>query len=1039
VLLLTWAMIWARRTQALTVFLMAAVAVGAAVGSTVYVDAAQQRIAVDDVAAASPSQRTVSVVENVRLKADPTDQIAQSQLASSRLRAFEQSVPRLVRLDGFTTVFSVRYTAFFGDRDWRPESDGVNGSLEYRQDFCDHVILVEGRCVSGPGEALVGVARAAQGFGLSKTLVSTPVERVIPRGSEAFYAPRGGPAQLVVVGVYKPRVADEDYWGSTGADLLAPTAEPVFTDRRTFAATDHEAESQTVMGYARPGTFALGRLGAIHTDVDKVFADTGNFRATSDIETLLGRIQRDNRTVGLVAGVAAVPLVALCWYVLFLAIAYTAQARRTELGMVKLRGVSSGDQWWIAAAESLAPVAAGAVAGYLGGHLAVWAYARAFFGSVVTVGLSWRPLPFAAVALAGAVLAGLVAMRRDLASTATELLRRVPALRRGWRGLVLSVLVCAVAGLSLVQLRSEPVGGAAAAESGLGRFAPALLIVGTGLLCAVLVDPIMGWLGNRAMRRGRLGLALAGLHIGRRRSGSRLLSLVMVAVGLLTFAAAAADFSARQQEREAGLVVGANEVVTVLGKTPSGVLQAVRSVDPTGKFAMAAVPIYTGSARKLLAVDAPRLPAVAFWPDANGALTAQAAAAALHPAVGKSVEIHGSGLAVFANYDPVGDKFPILLQATVTTLDTGEMVRYELRPPVARGGPYTTNVACSGGCRLVDLQVTRTPAGQPFPAPAPGEAFPRSASQDPEITFQSVRQTSPDAELVSAAAFAQWRSRSIGTLQIEPAEAGLHVSVVAFPDRAQAIVPLDSPESLPMLDAGESNLYSLQLADGQLVTGKVVGTPQRLPRLGAKAAFTDLEYLLRTGLPQQAGSSAEVWLGPAAPADVVQRLQHAGLTVRATERLADQLAAADKRPAAVGLRFLLVVAFFGLVLGGAGLVVAAGVERRVRAEELRALRVQGLGSGPALGAAVVGYVILVGVAVVFGFVTGVAVWDVTGGYLPIVETVGPGQPIALLPGVQAVLAAALGGCILIAVAAVIAVFLARSSNPMGGARTERTS
>ncbi len=319
----------------------------------------------------------------------------------------------------------------------------------------------------------------------------------------------------------------------------------------------------------------------------------------------------------------------------------------------------------------------------------------------MSVVLSVESLSYAVVALAGAVVAGLIAMRRDLASTATDLLRRVPALRRGWRGLAASVLVCALAGLSLAQLRSTPVGGAAGLTD-LGRFAPALLIVGLALLCAVLVDPAMGWLGARAMRRGLVGLALAGLHVGRRRSGSRLLSLVMVAVGLLTFAGTATAFAADDRERRARLSVGADQVLTVDAPNLPTLLNAVRSIDPAGDYAMAVAPISSDTeGHSVLAVDSSRLSAAAYWPDGNGSPTAAAVAEALRPPLAEPIEIHGSGIAVYARPTAKGRTvFSISLQLTVAVLDTREQIRYTWLIRRSRGAPYTTTVGCTGGCRL---------------------------------------------------------------------------------------------------------------------------------------------------------------------------------------------------------------------------------------------------------------------------------------------------------------------------------------------------
>ena len=46
---------------------------------------------------------------------------------------------------------------------------------------------------------------------------------------------------------------------------------------------------------------------------------------------------------------AAVPLVGLCWFVIFLAVAYGTAGRRHELGLVALRGARRPVRWWLSA------------------------------------------------------------------------------------------------------------------------------------------------------------------------------------------------------------------------------------------------------------------------------------------------------------------------------------------------------------------------------------------------------------------------------------------------------------------------------------------------------------------------------------------------------------------------------------------------------------------------------------------------------------------------------------------------------------------
>ena len=219
------------------------------------------------------------------------------------------------------------------------------------------------------------------------------------------------------------------------------------------------------------------------------------------------------------------------------------------------------------------------------------------------------------------------------------------------------------------------------------------------------------------------------------------------------------------------------------------------------------------------------------------------------------------------------------------------------------------------------------------------------------------------------------------------------------------VVPPDAPVPLPVLDVADPTLPVLELASGDHLAVVAAGHPATLPRIGNAGVLADLEYLTRFGELRTASREGEIWLGPAAPSDVVERFRAAGLTILGERRLDDELAAAARRPSAAGVRFLLVVAVLGLGLGAAGVIVAAGVERRGRADELRALRAQGLTRRHTRGAALVGYVWVVGVAAALGWAAAAVVWALTGDRLPLIDaSQSPGTPpgpLPVLPGLAA--------------------------------------
>ncbi len=1014
-------MIRDRSVQALIVFGLAAVAVAAAVAAPVYVRVAESFVVADDVASAPVQQRTMTVTTLIRLRNEDAGGPGQSLATISGPSQFETTAPSAMAADGFATAFSVRYKAFVATRPVQRQ-DLWDAAVEFREGFCERIVMIAGRCVSARGEAIVSEARVGRGLGVGATAFTTPARhRPGGLGEPDFYVADAGSARVAVVGVYRAIDPTDPYWGESGEDLRRPGFEPVLVDRATLAASDHAEESQSVVAYPLAGTFGVDRLDSVRqTLAQTTQAALPNLTVASGIESLLERIEQDRRTVAAVPMLAALPLVTLCWFVLFLAIANTVQARRAELGIVKLRGLSWGDQSWLAAAESVIPVLVGGTAGFFLGHVGVWAYGSASLGrkvpwSVTAPLAHLTPLVYAGVAIAGAIVAGVVALRSDLVASASDLLRRVPGVRSPWRAVAPVALVCALAVVAVIQLRANPVD-----QGGLARLAPALSIIALGLLFAAILDPALGRLGPGALRKGRLGLALAALHVGRRRGGARLVAIVVVAVGLVTFAVTAATAAEGVRERQVGIRVGADRVLTASRVDPAALLRVVREVDPDAAYAMAVIPVQTLSDKQpLLAVDSARLPSAANWPDEN-TLTAVEAARALRPAVDEPLILRGQNVRVAVD-TTLYDARPadmISLTVTVAPLD-GTPSRTSSFPPLRPGRhTYETYVGCLAGCRLVEVSVAHGGL-----ADFGGLGF----------TLESVSQREPDAAVADAADLTGWLNRSRGGLLTEPAEAGLRVRTLTFVPGLN-LAPPDTPANQPMIDAGGTPIYSLQLADNQRIAGAQVGSVAALPRLERVGIFTDLEYLLRVGRIITAGRDGEIWLGPHAPPDAASRFAAAGLTISSERRLSDEIARAAQGPSAVGLRFLLIAAVLSLLLCGMGLAVAAGVERRARADELGALRSQGLSRRHTMQAALIGYVVVVGAAAVLGGVVAVAVWIATGAYLPLSDAGVAESSLPRLPGAEATVAWGIGSTALAIVACLLAIGLTRAANRSGGAR-----
>src|SRR5690606_28517994 len=249
-------------------------------------------------------------------------------------------------------------------------------------------------------------------------------------------------------------------------------------------------------------------------------------------------------------------------------------------------------------------------------------------------GRAGRPGPGAAcaagLALAGSVVAVLLAARRELAAPVAKLLRRVPPRRRAvtvaGEVLVVGLAVAVVADLRFFDRDLR----------GLMTLAPALVMVAAAVVAARVVRLGVDLAGKWSLRRGRLAPALAARHLARRPGAMRLLVALGLVFGMLGFAVASSEVAAAGRVTQAERSLGAVRVIDVAPVDAGTLLAAVRAADPSGQHAMAAIRI-PGSQSEVprLLVDSGRLAAVARWPE--GGAPAGAVAARLRQEVAPPV------------------------------------------------------------------------------------------------------------------------------------------------------------------------------------------------------------------------------------------------------------------------------------------------------------------------------------------------------------------------------------------------------------------
>ena len=1009
----------ARRTQALTLLVIAVLVTAGAVAAPLFVVAAGARVAVRDVAAAKPDDRLVKVHREVDVDGGLRDVSGYFTEVREAL-----SLPATGRVDGATVAGQL--TTASGDS---------ASSLAIRDGLCQRVRLT-GACPAGPGEAALST-RTATALGLR---LGDPV----PFTSSALTAP----LPLRVTGLYEPLDPDSPYWhtgsvlatvsavppsdtqgsGSGGDRVLAPP-DAAFVTEDTLLAAAPKATGITVDVEVTPDT--LRATGA--ADLGQALAgatgrlSTLGYELESDVPALLGRILDDQRLILLGVPAGAGELVLFGWYALVLAVGAGAGARRIDLGLVKLRGLPGRRLWALAGWQSTLPVLAGAVPGAALG----WLLARALAGPVPGGPESTTALLLAAAAAAVAVLGGLfvafAAERRSVRADVVDLLRRVPARSRArrrwfWRAELLDLAFVTLALVGVYQVHSAATGQ----DAGLVVLAPGLVAVAVGLLAARLLVPLAGAAGAAGLRTGRLRAAMTGTYLARRSGMDRLFALLAIAVMVAGYAALEWGAATAARHDRAAQEVGAARVLTFDPVAPGQLLAAVRDADPSGRFAMAAVQTTSHSGvREVLAVDATRLASVASWTERYGA-GAAGVAGLLRPAAPAPVRVVAGTLAVRVTLTAAPTGTPVYLLADLTGPDGLPVsVRYG---PLATGAQQLASPAspCARppGCRLDGFSLTTGFATNGVPRNPPGPGLDLTIDEVDGLDAGTLRDPS------------RWRPTA------DPAAAGPVLS--AGPDGLRVAVPapdqlangirrearvylVDAPDPVPVVlagaltDAGLAGAPGVDLFGSDLVPVRVAGRLAALPRLGRSGALVDLEYAQLVATGATSGAVPQVWLAPDAPSSIVDGLARAGLRLASTDSIAAGEARYGDSGPAVALRFQLLGAVLAVVLAAASLVLVAAVEREPRGEELAAMRVQGMRRATARATAVGGYAWLAGAAVLTGLLVAPLDRLVTGANLPpfaddwrVLPPPGPGWPSAAL------LAAAVGVVLLVGAAVAVA-------------------
>ena len=1002
-----WSVIWERKWRALAIGVLTAIVVAIAVAAPAYVDASEQAMIRNEMSHATTSELSVSALYSPDLETGNSHQFETQDVPKLQNPYMDNifgvnidTMTDLLRPSGKPSVVAIPY-------------------LVFRQDSCAHVATIAGRCPVSTREIMVPQEFSEQSGLTAGSTVGLRWAKYDPVGG---WIPLGQPVTMTVVGVYRPTSVGDHYWG--GQDFFTQVtgdrniASPFLTVRGTIDAVQHpQNELQVDDSFLKQDKVTPDAIPAIRKQVASMTTPDPTKPTTfgTSISALLDRIDHDRQTAQIAAAIAAVPLVLLGCLVLFLVTAYGLQDRRTEVGVVRLRGVRAASRWWLATGEVGVPAVAGVVAGVVCGLFATLLAASLTVPGHVSVSLgpsSRRALLYVLIAMFVALLA---AHQRTLSSGVAELLRRVPSRAAGWRAATLEIAVVALAVAAVVQLKAQT-----GDLNGITLLAPGLVIIAIAVLAGRFVPAIASRIGisalaSRGSRTGkaRLGLGLGALQLARRPGAQRLMTVHVLAIGILTLTISAAAYQSSAQREQVRVQIGADRVLSIAAAPRNSLIEAVDKVDPDGRFAMLTTSVQANlpSDPPLLAVDSSRLATVAVWPKSSmSAAQAQALLQRPQPApfqfTATVIELHVSAQPLpgsSAEYRVVIQVVPLSGVADAVTIDLGAL---QPGDHIYRGPAQV----CASGCRISAIGVTTS----------------RADSSGVSLVVKGMRTVSPVAGPVDLGLTdgSRWQPSVAGDgllPQLTPGVDDLQMQVVT--DTGGGILgaaAVNVNGKLPVIATGSLPRPTLGLLADKPASVSVVGTASVLPRLGDHGALVDLRtYDVNSGADTDV-SSPEIWLNASAPKDILTRLKSAGILVTGERNQSTELSFTRLQGPSVGMRFDILVGVAAILLAVLGMILMAAVDRRSRAAELRVLRVQGLPAQTARRAAFVGHASIAVVAGAIGGLAALVSWLLVSARLPIFANGVGLVPLGLTPPWYAVVLPAVAGAVALAVTAAFA-------------------
>lgn len=965
--------------RSIVVLVLAVIATAAAVLTPAYTSAAQASLLTDAFDALQPAMNQVRITTT----ALPQDDTARTKQLTT---AMDDAVAQRIELNALSNrlrTADAKVASSGGDLAYEAVSQ-----IGYRENFCEHVTISQGKCQTAASQVLIS-QRTAEAEGLK---VGDSYELRSDDDEDAK------PWDVKVAGVYKAHDMAADYWGprtpfTFGSDHKDSKdfVDAMFVTRLSHlqglnADLDVGSQYRLDTHSVTPDDVAALSTQLSNLDGSAALDTDHRVKVDSSLDAVIKQAHTGQTAVADAVPIVTVPLMLLCWFVLYLVMARLIEERAPQIALAKLRGHRFLSVTGFGTGEALVLIMAGTPLGVLGAIAVTDAVARSELADGASARFGSEMIIYAAVSLIGAFAAVLLAARGTLNQTVFELLRRIPV-RRSWRAGLLEGMAIAVAAVAVWQLLSRNETGSFA------LFVTPLLAGVVGVAVARGLQWGAGRQLPRAMKRGALAKMLALAQLSRRVHSRRIVVLVTVAVSLATFGVCAWNIAELNRELSVDDQLGADRVYQISGTDPASLMAEVEKLDPKSHNLMGAVrwtDRYDGKQFNVVAAQTDRMSDVVNLREGDKTVTQLSQE--LHPKMPEPVRVEKS----------------ISVKATVNKLSAHRPMKLAARVVSAGQTPHTVSLGklssgdhkyhaklpkCESGCRLLGVGMVRYP----------GDFDTIEASVD--ITKLRDHSGVIDANLATKDAWRRaWNVSKNADFTVRNHGDSLRLSANTSKTDDLIAEYATAPDALPVAVAGklpdaasDGNSFNFLGPHHQLQKYSRTAQLPVIPSAGATAMMVDLDYSNRyaqsvTALADEPELSYEIWANEDAPVNIADKLASDGLTVSQSQQRAALLEQSERSAPALALRLYLLAggAAVALVIGAALLTSIVGAASR--GYDNAALWITGVRQQALRAATIREHLYWIGAPVLAGVVCGVA-----GLFLVLpkltVATMQPGVPV----------------------------------------------